>query len=108
MVVSDEDEVLLINSDGIIIRIKATEVSKLGRATQGVKIMRVSEDAEIISIAKVIKEDEEMDGEEFGTCGPEENGNGKKAGNTKNSGPEEDVDPNQIAIEELESGEDKE
>ncbi len=58
MVVDDEDEVLLINSNGIIIRIKAGDVSRLGRATQGVKIMKVSDDTEIISMAKVIKEEE--------------------------------------------------
>lgn len=58
IVVDDEDEVLLINSEGIIIRIRADEVSKLGRATQGVKIMRTDEDIEIISIAKMIREDE--------------------------------------------------
>ncbi len=63
MVVNDNDEILLINSDGIIIRIKAGEVSRLGRATQGVKIMRVAEDANIITMAKVIKEDDD-DGEE--------------------------------------------
>ncbi len=59
MVVNDNDEILLINSDGIIIRIKAGEVSRLGRATQGVKIMRVHEDANIITMAKVIKDDDE-------------------------------------------------
>lgn len=59
MVVNDNDEILLINSDGIIIRIKAGEVSRLGRATQGVKIMRVEEAANIITMAKVIKEDDE-------------------------------------------------
>lgn len=59
MVVNENDEILLINSDGIIIRIKAGEVSRLGRATQGVKIMRVAEDANIITMAKVIKEDDE-------------------------------------------------
>ena len=58
MVVNESDEILLINSDGIIIRIRAGEVSRLGRATQGVKIMRVAEDANIIAMAKVIKEDE--------------------------------------------------
>jgi DNA gyrase subunit A len=58
MVVNDNDEVLLINSDGIIIRIKASEVSRLGRATQGVKIMRVQEDANIMWLAKVFNEDE--------------------------------------------------
>ena len=36
--VEDDDEIMLINSDGIIIRISAGEVSQLGRATQGVKI----------------------------------------------------------------------
>ena len=35
MVVDEDDEVLMINSEGIIIRIRAGEVSKLGRATQG-------------------------------------------------------------------------
>lgn len=58
MVVNEDDEILLINSDGIIIRINAGEVSKLGRATQGVKIMKVAEDANIITLAKVIKEDD--------------------------------------------------
>ena len=58
MVVDEDDEILLINSEGTIIRIKADEVSKLGRATQGVKIMRTDEDTNIISMAKVIKEEE--------------------------------------------------
>ena len=58
MVVNEDDEILLINSEGIIIRIEAKEVSVLGRATQGVKIMKVDEDANIIALAKVIKDDE--------------------------------------------------
>ncbi len=62
-VVDDDDEVLMINSEGVIIRIKASEVSKLGRATQGVKIMRTDDEIEIISIAKVIKEDEDAEDE---------------------------------------------
>ena len=57
-VVDDNDEILLINSEGTIIRIRADEVSKLGRATQGVKIMRTDDDSDIISMAKVIREEE--------------------------------------------------
>ncbi|MGI6205038.1 MAG: DNA gyrase subunit A [Anaerovoracaceae bacterium] len=57
MIVNEDDEVMLINSDGIIIRIKAGDVSRLGRTTQGVKIMRVSDDANIIAIAKIPVED---------------------------------------------------
>lgn len=64
MVVDEDDEVLMINSDGVIIRIRANEVSKLGRATQGVKIMKVEEGTKIVSMAKVIKEDEEEETEE--------------------------------------------
>lgn len=63
MVVDEDDEVLLINSNGVIIRIKAGDVSQLGRATQGVRIMKVDKDTDIISMAKVLKEDEEEDGE---------------------------------------------
>ena len=64
MAVDDDDEILMINSDGIIIRIKANEVSKLGRATQGVKIMKVDDDTKIVAIAKVIKEDDDEEPED--------------------------------------------
>lgn len=66
MVVDDDDDVMLINSNGVIIRMQAKEISRLGRATQGVKIMNVGEDVNIIALAKVAREDElekEIDGE---------------------------------------------
>ncbi|WP_409337296.1 DNA gyrase subunit A [Eubacterium sp. F2] len=56
--VDDEDEVMLINSDGVVIRIKATDVSILSRATQGVKIMKVDDDSKIVAMAKVIGEND--------------------------------------------------
>lgn len=59
MVVDESDEILMINSDGIIIRIRASEVSILGRATQGVKIMKVEEGSKIVAIAKAIRDDED-------------------------------------------------
>ena len=58
MVVDDDDDVMLINSNGIIIRMQAKEMSRLGRATQGVKIMNVADDVNIIALAKVAREDE--------------------------------------------------
>ncbi|MCQ2561398.1 MAG: DNA gyrase subunit A [Clostridia bacterium] len=54
--VMEDDEVFLINSDGIIIRIEADEVSKLGRTTQGVRIMKVEDNSEIITMAKAVRE----------------------------------------------------
>lgn len=80
MVVSDDDEVLMINSDGIIIRIKASDVSRLGRATQGVRIMKVGEDANIVSIARVIKDDEAD-----GSIEPAASGEGGAADEKENS-----------------------
>lgn len=59
MVVDEDDEIMLINSDGIIIRIKASDVTVLGRATQGVRIMKVEDETKIVAMAKVIKEDED-------------------------------------------------
>ncbi len=59
MVVDEDDEIMLINSEGIIIRIKASDVTVLGRATQGVRIMKVEDDTKIVAMAKVIKEDDE-------------------------------------------------
>lgn len=64
MVVDEDDEILMINSEGIIIRIRAGEVSKLGRATQGVKIMKVGDDTKIVAMAKVIKEEDDDDEDE--------------------------------------------
>ena len=55
--VSEDDEVMVINSNGVIIRIRADEVSTLGRTTQGVKIMKVEKGNRIVSFAKVIDED---------------------------------------------------
>jgi len=62
MVVAEDDEVFLINSEGIIIRIRASEVSKLGRTTQGVRIMKIAEGTEIVTMAKGPKDDS-SDGE---------------------------------------------
>ncbi len=66
MVVDDDDDVMLINSNGIIIRMQAREISRLGRATQGVKIMNVGEDVNIIALAKVAREEDLDDDESAG------------------------------------------
>jgi len=55
-VVKENDEIMLINTSGIIIRINVNEISELGRSTQGVKVMRVDESDSIVSIAKISAE----------------------------------------------------
>ena len=58
--VKDEEELMVITSSGIVIRTSVNQISIIGRATQGVKIMRVneSESEKVVSIAS-FKEDEE-------------------------------------------------
>jgi DNA gyrase subunit A len=49
---------MAISKDGIIIRIKVEDISKMGRTTQGVTIMKVAEEDLVISITRVVEHDE--------------------------------------------------
>ncbi len=57
-IVDEDGDVLLINSDGSIIRMHVDEISILGRATQGVTLMRMSEDVQVVGTAKAERYDE--------------------------------------------------
>lgn len=60
MQVIDEDcDIMLISSDGSIIRVDVNEISILGRATQGVKVMRTMDDVTVVSFTKTEKLDED-------------------------------------------------
>ncbi len=51
-----EDELMLINTEGIIIRIRVADTALLGRVTSGVKLINLSNDVKVASIAKVIED----------------------------------------------------
>ena len=55
--VEKDDEIMLINTEGIIIRTKVAETALLSRITSGVKIIDLKDGVEVASIAKVRKED---------------------------------------------------
>ena len=57
-VVTDADDVLIISDDGTIIRMDAASISTLSRSTQGVRLMRISDGAKVIAIARTDKEEE--------------------------------------------------
>ena len=57
--VNHDDEVMIINTEGIIIRMKCEGISVLGRVTSGVKLINLQEGDIVASIAKVRKGDEE-------------------------------------------------
>lgn len=56
--VNEDDEMMLINSDGVLIRIRVNEISIFSRITSGVKLMRTNEEVEVVSIAKLKSEEE--------------------------------------------------
>ena len=57
--VNDENEIMIITTEGIIIRMKVEDISILGRVTSGVKLINMDEDVTIASIAKV-REDKNL------------------------------------------------
>ena len=61
--VNDDNEIMIINTEGIIIRMKVSDISILGRVTSGVKLINMENDVTVASITKV-KEDETLEGEE--------------------------------------------
>ena len=72
-VVSDEDDVLVINDAGVIIRMAAAGISTYGRTAQGVKIMNLEEGVKVISFARTDHEEEEEAAEgETPAGGPEQ------------------------------------
>lgn len=77
--VKDNDDLMIINKSGIAIRMSVDDLRVMGRATQGVRLIKVREDDAIAAVAKTMKDDAEV-----------ENGNSEN-GNSENG---TDVDTN--------------
>ena len=52
-VVEGDEDILVINDAGIIIRMNTSDISVFGRSTQGVRVMRVADDIKVVGLAKV-------------------------------------------------------
>jgi len=61
--VTDNDDLMVINKSGITIRIGVDTLRVMGRATQGVKLIRLRDEDAIASVAKVSKWEENLDSE---------------------------------------------
>ena len=57
--VNNEDELMLINSDGVLIRLRVDDISVFGRVTSGVKLMKTDDEVNVVSIAKINTDEEE-------------------------------------------------
>lgn len=58
LMVNEDDEIMMINSDGVLIRLRVNEISMLGRVTSGVKLMKTNDEVNVVSIAKIRIEEE--------------------------------------------------
>ena len=61
--VDETDEIMMINTEGIIIRMECSGISKLGRITSGVKLINLQNNEKVASIAKVRQTEPEMEEE---------------------------------------------
>jgi DNA gyrase subunit A len=58
--ITDQDNLMIIRKDGVVIRIEATDLRIMGRATQGVRLIKIDETQAIASVAVVPREEEEF------------------------------------------------
>ena len=73
--VNDREELMLINSDGIIIRIRISDINTVGRITSGVKLINLGDGMTVVGLAKIAEEhitdEDEEDGGEVAEETPE-------------------------------------
>ncbi len=91
--VGEDEDVILISSDGIIIRIPADGISVFARASKGVRVMKVSEDERVVTMALAEKDESgdagENESEEDGEKAPE---NAKENDTTVSENAEENTE----------------
>ncbi len=62
--VNDNEELIMVTSQGVIIRIRIRDISTVGRVTQGVKLINLNDDVTVVSMAKISEEDIEEENAE--------------------------------------------
>jgi len=70
--VTDEDDIMLISDGGTLVRTHANEISKLGRNTQGVTLIRLRQDENLVGLARIQPEEDAEIGEEGSEEGSED------------------------------------
>lgn len=61
--VADDDEIILITDQGTLVRTRVSEVSCQGRNTQGVTLIRLTNDEHLVGVVRVVEDDEDLDDE---------------------------------------------
>ena len=87
--VSRDDEIVLITTGGVLIRMRVAEIREAGRSTQGVKLINLGENEALAGLEKIVEPDEEPNGEPNGEAA----GGEPAAGDVPDSGAPEGDDP---------------
>jgi DNA gyrase subunit A len=102
LTVDDEDEIVVVSTDGIVIRTSVKDIRTIGRNTQGVKIMTPGEDAKVSAVARALASSKEErvteQGAEVGASadpskadtGPKGQSDGEDADESEEAGTEEE------------------
>lgn len=63
MVVNDDDELMIVSSKGVVVRLKAKDISRQGRPATGVRLQNLDEDDFVASVTKIVPIDDEKNGD---------------------------------------------
>ena len=66
LLVSEDEDIMLITDDGTIIRMPVSDISVIGRVSQGVRVMRVEEGSRIVCVTATERDEDERDESEDG------------------------------------------
>ena len=66
LLVSEDEDIMLITDDGTIIRMPVSDISVIGRVSQGVRVMRVEEGSRIVCVTATERDEDEQDESEEG------------------------------------------
>ncbi len=83
--VTSDDELMLITGKGTLLRMTVDQLREIGRATQGVRLIRVADDDSVVAVAKVVKEE---NGGDSAAGGP--SGSAPSSGEETAPGPQDD------------------
>ena len=79
VLVSEQDQIMLITTGGVLVRTRVAEIREMGRATQGVTLINVDEGTQLSGLQRVAESDDEADDQETveGSDAPQENEGGE-------------------------------
>ena len=84
VLVSEQDQIMLITTGGILVRTRVAEIREMGRATQGVTLINVDEGTELSGLQRIAEGDDDEGDDSIGDAGENSEGQGAEGGEPEN------------------------